>query len=832
MNTVLQVATEEPVPPSRLQSKVPIDLETICLKCLEKKSAQRYASALELAEELTRFLNGEPILARPISTGRRALKWAKRRPAAAALVFVSITAGVLLFFYSGALAVQRNAAVQAEEQARQDRDRAQVALLKAEQAGYVNRITLSHRELQENNVGRALDLLEGSLPSMRHWEYNYLHSLCETRLRIVRAHDKAVRGVAFSPDGSRLASGGDDKMVRLWDPKTGKSVQNFSGHGGPVLGVAFSPDGQQLASASGDKTVKVRAVGDGREICVFRGHAQAARCVSFSVNGRLAASGDDQGVVKIWDAASGREQTTCRGHTASVTSVSFSRDGQRLASVSDDHTLRLWDVTTGRPLLPKPWSDNGGAKIKSVLYSPDGQFLIAGGEDQLVRFWRADTGGPVGNFPVSGDVVGLCFNTNGQRLAISTFTGTVHVHDVTAVDADHPVGKNLQTLSGPDAELTGVAYTPDGHFLATAGADGGVAIWNLEGGESGINVRGVGGRVAFSPDGRTIATEDVSTAKSGRIALLDAATGQTKRTLSGGPEVRAFGLDFSPDGQRLVSGGPDKNVILWDVAAGRAVHTLSGHTNVVEGVAFSPDGKLIASASGETKIWDAATRQERHNFPVATFRVAFSPDSRRLAGAGQDGKIRIWDVSSGKELLSFGNHVLGNVPGASAVAFSPDGQRLATAGIDRVIKLWDAATGRELLHVRGHGGLVEQVAFSPDGRRLVSGGSDQTMRLWDTATGQELLTFRGHSNTVSGVAFSKDGRRMASAGSELKIFDAPSMSLASASPTTTPDAAGTGGWGWLLVGGMLLVGLLAAGVGGFVLLRKRKPARPRVRARP
>jgi WD40 repeat protein/serine/threonine protein kinase len=249
-------------------------------------------------------------------------------------------------------------------------------------------------------------------------------------------------------------------------------------------------------------------------------------------------------------------------------------------------------------------------------------------------------------------------------------------------------------------------------------------------------------------------------------------------TLKGHTNIVNF-IALSPDGKRLASASDDQTVKVWDTTSGQEVLTLKGHTNVVWSVAFSPDGKRLASASDDqtVKVWDATSGQEvltlkGHTSGVRS--VAFSPDGKRLASASEDHMVKVWDASSGQEMLTLKGHE----EDVYCVAFSPDGKRLASAGVDQTVRVWDGTTGQELLTLKGHTNWVASVAFSPDGKRLASAGWQQTIKVWDTTTGQEVLTLSGHPNAygVNAVAFSPDGKRLASASYDqtVKVWDATS----------------------------------------------------------
>jgi WD40 repeat protein len=823
LDTLMQVVADDPVPPTQLQSKTPRDLETICLKCLQKLPGKRYATALELADDLRRFQAGEPIRARPVGTAERAVKWVKRRPATAALLAVSLLAAVALLglgiWFTDKLRGERDRADQARHDAdarteaeAQAKQEAQVALeqvkrekiqteqqlLRAETARYAIQIGLAQREWQEYNIGRAEEVLNACRPDLRGWEHRYLWALCQRRLRTFSGHTGPVLSVSFSPDGQRLASAsaetGKPGEVKVWDAATGQEALTIKGTG---TCVAFSPDGKRLASNC-DKTVRVWDAATGQLTKTLEGHTETVHSVAFSPDGkRLASAGGEPGKpgeVKVWDAQTGQGILSLKGHTKWVSSVAFSPDGRRLASASGDQTVKVWDTASGQLTHTLQGHTNA---VLGVAFSPDGQRLASasGGLDIQgrpygeLKVWEAATGQLTLTLKDhTGWVSGLAFSPDGKRLASPGWDfkmGDVKMWDLAT-------GQLTRTLQGHTGWLTSVAFSPDGKRLASASRDSTVKVWDLSPDQEALILQGHTHEVlsvAFSPDSQRLASASgdpfrVGALVGGEVKLWDAATSQETLSLQGHTEG-VSNVAFSPDGKRLASASWDKTVKVWDAATGQETLNIQGHTVRVSNVAFSPDGKRLASASADqaVKVWDAATGQqiftlEGHSKPVHS--VAFSPDGKRLASASGDGTVKVWDAQTGQL-----THTLNGQAGeVFSICFSPDGKRLASASgnwdarkvqwLGGEVAVWDVATGQLALSLKGHTGRVNSVCFSPDGRCLASGSEDRTVKVWEAQTGQEILTLKGHTREVMSVAFSPDGRRLASASYDhtVKVWDA------------------------------------------------------------
>jgi WD40 repeat protein len=768
LETIEQVRTQDPIPPSRIAADLAPDLETICLKCLRKEPGQRYRSAQELVEELDRFLAGEPILGRPVRAWERFLSWRRRNRLVAHLA-EAVAASILL-----GLVVSWSVTVWALR----ERSRADAQTVNAETEAelgrrreYVSGMLLAQQDWKEVKIGAVLERLAHLAPQQhgdhdyRDFEWYWLQSCCQLELATLTTHRGSASTLSITPNGRLVASGGNDRAIRICDLGTGQERYRLEGHTAAVRKVTFSPNGELLASAAGGPEpgeVKVWDTATGRLVRTLTGHSGP---LSFTPNGKQLVIGS-RGVVygKLVPAQlricniSDWTVRNLQTKPASVSSIVCCPDGSRIAVACLDRTIRIIDGQTGAELQCLR-SHRGPVQCLSL--SPDGRFLASGGRDHTVILWDMDLIKQMGTLIGHTDAVwAVAFSPDGQKVASAGDDGTIRVWD-------RETGRETVTLRVHDGGVRSIAYCTDGRRIVSASVDGSIRIWDASTDQTSTRVKGhqtAARQVAYGPDGRHLA----SAGQDGRVLIRDAGNYCLLLSLSDGP-TDLLELAYSADGRRIAAVGGDGIVRIWDAMhGGKAAHFPAG-AGEASCISFSSDGLRLAIGCTDGTILcskmdgsNEACKLQKHVGRV--LKVCFSPDNQHLVSAGSDQALALWDVNRGTiEAEQRGQMKTDDL---GPLAFSPDGRLLATGLCDNrddhTIKIRDSQTLKEFVRLEGHSQCVQSICWSPNGKRLVTTAIDHTARVWDTTTWLQVLQLTDDADFLD-AKFGMDGRELAAA---------------------------------------------------------------------
>ena len=674
---IRQLTQDEPVRLRVLSVRLHRDLETVCLKCLEKNPERRFATAAELAEELGRFLTGAPIRSRRITRLEQAWRWCKRKPLVAAVMLL-----VAFIAVAGPLVALRL------------RSSLRLAETRLAESYFDRGVALC--ENGDANAGmhwlsRALDVVPHE---SRHLERAIRGNLTSWSRQVHRLQgliDVGESGgsvVAFSPDGARILIGQGNGIVRVWDTATLKPIGTpLQQHRPGIRTAAFSNDGTRALTGSDDGTAVLWDLTKHQVIGAPLEHQGSVRAVRFSPDDSLFVTSDDRSA-QIWDATT-RERLHILAHDGIVASAAFHPKGSRILTGSYDRTAKLWDTISGKMIRSIPHR----SMVEVVAFSPDGTRLVTGGWMKSVQLWDANTLEP------------------SDR-------------------SIKPIGEPVQH----QASISSVSFSVSGNYLVTGSSDGTARLWNAKSGNL------IGGpvqhgsevlSVAISPDGAHVLTGG----RDRYVRLWKLSLDEPLVTVT--HQAQVYSASFSPDGSRFLTASEDGTAQIWDAVTGMAVGSPMRHDHPVHTAMFRPDGKAVLTRGNDKpwQTWDVLTGRSLGTLFHNDNRIRaakFSPDGSRLLTANWTELVRLWDARTGNELLTIRDQ-RPMVP----ISFSPDGRKIVTSSIDNTVRLWNPDTGATIGQPLQHPTEVTALSFSPDGKLIVTGCRDGSVQLW--SEGRQVL---------------------------------------------------------------------------------------------
>ena len=805
LDTLHQVCANEPVPPSELQPKLPRDLETICLRCLAKSPAQRYASAEALADDLRRYLEGRPIVARPTGRAERIVRWCRRNPVVAGLVGAVAAALFLGFAVSAVLALyalskasqaerEKKTAQSAQQEAdsnarradenasRADRkaseakdneDRAQRNATEAKDqkeraqkeayrnawAAYGGQIALSLREWQDDNPKSAMEQLRATRWDFRHFEFRYLYTTFFHRNQQASFPD--LVSPVLSGDGKRLAAQHKNGGFKVLETDTGREILSGTSDKERVSRLAMAADGKRLVTVTHvngieNATLHIWNVDEKREERLLKNFSGQIAAIAVSGDGKRVMTSQETRVgsgqnaeLKIWDADNGDLVAEIPSETLHAPYLALDAAGKRVAC-GGEALIRVFDVATMKLVLRVSDIKQIFGLEGSIALSADGKRL-AGCVDEVVKVWDIDS------------------------------------------------GKEALTIDDHTQFADAVTFTADGKRLVTASADATVKVWDAVTGRKLFSLKGHEGQVmslSVSADGKRIASGSPGAMNKDALRIWDASEPPGNLTIKA-HSIPVHRFAMSADGSKFVTLGVDAGILhtkerlppelkVWNTKTHREVQTISAVPNIPTCVALSPDGKRIIFAGvsapdvGEFRVLDADSGQEvwkAADMKGSPMCAAVSPDGK-LVAAGINrkhpsdqaqllGQVKVWLLENGNERRAI------DTSGVMQIAWFPDGKRLATAHFpDDRVRVWDLQTGVEVqLGKRTILGSYA-LAVSPDGRHIATSDQQKNLKLWSAETGDEELAIAGSFLILGGLTFSHDGKRLiAGAERSVKMWD-------------------------------------------------------------
>ncbi len=796
INDILnRVATQRVVPPREVTPEVPAELASVCEKALQRDKHERYQSVRELAGEIEAWQEGRRVTAYEYTSWellkRLVLQNVAISSLAVSLVLVlGIASGLV---YSWYLTAEENRVVAEEKQAEAETERALAEEAQGNEALARETAELNAKKAHHNlsialreEAVRALDAREylnsrifaaAALWNHPHNPYSP-HAYGPDEPSTPEAWDEIARlqsclfladangfvrleqefgpgeadmtGVAFAQAENAVVAADAKGQIRVFPRRQGVSAMTFQAHIGMVYGLDVSADGLHIASSGIDRFVRIWDVRSGRELRTIGPLAARMNRVAFSPDGLFLAGAGHDGHVILWSLEH-EEHLRFEEHTDNVRAGPiFSPDGRFLATAGVDAKVVVWDIAArGVHKVLRGHTD----AVYALAFSPNGRLLVSAGHEGTARLWNLDDEEPQGRAigEQLGHVTGLAFAPDGEFLAVGN-----HIGQILLVDS--ATGAFRMVLQAHMARILGLRFTSDGQTLASASSDGFVRLWGVRKPPARViatpHEKAVH-RVLFSPDGSLLAAASLD----GSVSLWDDRSGRLVRRLAGQSRL-VWSLNFSPNGELLATSSAGESVFIWRVRDGTLVTRILDLPGSVAGVVFSPDSRrLYACGESEVAYFDSRSGRKVGTLEVRPGRFswpAVAPAQGILALADHEYKVRLFRYPDHEPA----GELVGHTDLVSSTSFSHDGRLLVTSGKDHTVRIWDVATQRQIRSLEGHGEWVNIARFSPDGRYVASGSDDNTLRIWDAASGAILQTTHV-AQEVSALAFHPDGDKLA-----------------------------------------------------------------------
>ena len=748
--------------PIATHQSVPIDLQAICLKCLEKEPNRRYSSALGLADDIRRYLDDFPVIARRPTRFDQATKFVRRNPTLSASIATVFATLIAASFGIGTFALREsNARAHAEMMAKKESEaRTSVESLRNKERRnvYWANLHLAQKAWQGNRLDDMREHLQQVAPSsandvdLRGFEWHYLWRLCGPRAIVLSNHHGESK-IAFSPDGNFLATPNGHGEVRIFEVESGELQFVLSGHN-RVMDLEFSPDGSKLAVGCRDFNVYLWDLSSRELLYRLEGHKHAVRALAFRPNGQQLLTADEVEKVVAWSVNNGEQVWELSRPELHVTDVDFDRAGNRIALGRGYGEIVVVEADSGRELQTIQAHSRW---LTGVAFSPDGEQVASCGEDRKAKIFSLKN--PEDAIEIEGhdDVLtAVAFSHDGETLGTSSNDGTLRLWDP-------KTGKERVSLMGHANWVRSIAFSADDTLVASSSTDGTARIWRPNADWEVRELATLGYQIT-SAVFRSQDNSLIMAGYGGEVVVKDVNSGEALLTFAA-HDLPIRKVALSADGSKIVTASDDCTIKVWDARTGQALIELQGHTDRVNAALFISNDQQIVSASqdGSLRVWDAAHGNELRTIPLGTpqLAIALSPDGHLLASTGTT-DVEIWDTSSWNKVKLLEGHSFA----LASLAFSSDSRLLAAGSTDKTISIWDVRTGEEINRVTGHTNVVTCVKFSSDGRRIISSSQDGTVRIWEADSGRELLALKNHSDWVNGVSFDASERIIASCSND------------------------------------------------------------------